>query len=97
MRGETVTQDVLSQIVLESNVLGPKRRPTGPFDFGRDGIGLHVKRVMMTNLLQPESFGIYLGPHNGKYIIAHIDSGYNFTGGESFNSIEDLHKEWQLD
>lgn len=98
---EIVNAERAAQLVLVASVLGPKRKPTGPFDFGDERTnGLCVKRVGKSfhDLDSKNDYGFYLGrPEGGREVVAIKDLTGNIPGAELFEDIHELKQEWQLD
>lgn len=85
-----------------TQIPSPKRRPTGPDDFGdRETIGLQLKRrsyVLGTvDDNGDDAFGVYLGAHPDGFVVFVWDMMYRPTGAEVFETLEDLKAEWRLD
>lgn len=92
-----------------SGVLTKKRIPISTSDFGdKATIGMHLKRIGYSlETAKDGTFGLYLGMHeemhNGvhekQWIVAlkclNIFDG--LCGYESYDSLDDLKSEWQLD
>jgi len=80
--------------------------PKSRSDFGpTESVGLRVKRVGLKALVQPddpdanETFGVYLGQQpDGSWVVATLAFPANgLSGGESFDSLEELQRRWELD
>lgn len=90
----------LAAIVLDAPIFGGKRRPLSEDDFGDDlTAGLHLKRrVPRIPNHGDHDFGIYLGLVDKQYHVGTM-MVMSFVPSrlESFDTLEELHKEWILD
>lgn len=96
---------VLYAMTRDRNAGVPRRRPTGPFDYGDQATELlHMKRVGYS--LGDEStdaFGMFMGKHAVEedderwvVVIKHA-TAVELTGGMTYNSLEAMMADWQLD
>lgn len=91
------------RFLLEAPVIGPKRSPKDPFDFGDDDtVGACVKKVGKTFYeLGLGDLGFYLGlsERTKKYIVGLRSNvpGIPLAGAIEFDSLEELKCEWMLD
>ena len=78
-----------------------QRQSKHEYDFGDQAtVGSHVKRIGLGfHELQTErDFGAFLGEYEGRYGIGIWSFGAtHFVGCETFDSLEELKKHWQLD
>jgi hypothetical protein len=93
-------KEKMTEIINNSVVFCIKRQPTGPDDFGDETtVGLHLKRrgVNLGNASDADSpFGRYLGLHDDGYVV--LATGlFNVSHIETFDSLEELKEDWQLD
>ena len=88
--------------LFENSSWDMQREPAHEWDFG-DNLTVHapLKRVdrkpFMSN--PADTFGLYLGQHEGVYVVAvhKLGDPYDFTKVEEYDNLEELKEVWMLD
>ncbi len=90
----------LQEVLLDSPLFGKKRIPTAINDFGDEAtVGLNIKRMSKNfSEFTDHDFGVYLGYVRNKYHIGTCEIlSFAPSKLESFNTLEELKKQWGLD
>lgn len=90
----------LNEVIMNSAILGRKRIAKSANDFGDDAtVGLQLKRLRKTMAnYEDHDFAFYLGMVNGKFHVGTHEIGtFMPTKLESFDNLDDLKREWELD
>ena len=88
--------------LLDAPAFAEPRIPTDALDFGdSQTIMLSLKR-RNTNIFEGDpnnKFGLFLGNHKDKFVVGihNLGNKLNFNATESFESLEEMKSEWQLD
>lgn len=100
IKGDIISPQEAYNYWLDSSIFVTKRTPKNAEDFGDfSTIGCCLKRRGLDfNDLEECDFSIFLGVHNGKWIIINRSMELDrIVGGEVFDSLRDLKEAWQLD
>ena len=98
-----LTVDQTLDLIGDSPIFSEKKSPENRGDFGgADTVGLALRRIGIS-FDSPicgmnECFGKYLGQHGDRWVVATSMFDYSgVSGGESFDTLEDLKRRWELD
>lgn len=90
----------LSEVILQMTILPITKNPKSRDDFGGiNSVGLKVRRTgKQFTQYADHDFGTYLGLYKEQFHIGTCEIvSFHPTKLESFNSLEELKKEWELD